>query len=124
MIEEFGKALVRKKFELDGYKIEFYGGVADLKATKDNKTYFIEVKSKSSGEVDDQRLDSRKARFAQEIGDNFYLAKVINIPDAPVIYLLKNPANRDGITFEMNIPKHVIENYAEKVDARNLIRSD
>lgn len=124
MIEEFGKALVRKKFELDGYKIEFYGGVADLKATKDNETYFIEVKSTSSGEVADQRLDSEKAKFAQEKGDNFYLAKVIHIPESPVIYLLKNPANCDGITFEMNIPKHVIENYAEKVDARNLIRSD
>ena len=118
MIEEFGKALVRKKFELDGYKVEPYGGKVDLKAMKDNETYFIEVKSKSSGEIDDQRLDSKKARFAQEKKDNFYLAKVINIPDAPVIYLLKNPANCEGITFEMNISKQVIEKYAEKIDAK------
>lgn len=122
MIEEFGKALVRKKFKLDGYKIESYGGIADLKATKDNKTYFIEVKSESSGEVDKQRLDSKKARFAQEKKDNFYLAKVINIPDAPVIYLLKNPANYEGVTSEINIPKQVIEKYAEKIDAKNLIK--
>jgi len=121
MIEEFGKDLVRKKFELEGYRVESYGGVADLIAKKDNETYYIEVKSKSSGEVDDQRLDSKKARFAQEKKDNFYLAKVINIPDAPVIYLLKNPANCEGITFEMNIPKQVIEKYAEKIYAENLI---
>jgi len=124
MIEEVGKALVRKKFESEGYKVEPYGGVADLKATKENKTYFIEVKSKSSGEVDDQRLDSKKAKFAQEKKDNFYLAKVINIPNAPVIYLLKNPVGYEGITFEMNIPKHVIEKYAEKIDVKNLIKCD
>ena len=124
MIEEFGKDLVRKKFESEGYIVESYGGVADLIAKKDNETYYIEVKSTSLGVVADQRLDSERARFAQEKKDNFYLAKVIKIPDAPIIYLLKNPANRDGITFEMNIPKHVIENYAEKVDARNLIRSN
>ena len=124
MIEEFGKALVRKKFESEGYRVESYGGVADLKATKDNKTYFIEVKSKSLGEVDDQYLDSKKAKFAQEQKDNFYLAKVINIPDAPVIYLLKNPAHCKDITFEMNIPKQVIEKYAEKIDAKDLINGD
>jgi len=122
MVAEFGKAVVRKKFEADGYTVEPYGGKADLKATKEGITLFIEVRSVSSGDVGDERLDSKKAKFAEEQKDKYYLAKVVNIPDAPYIYLLKNPAGCKDITLEMNIPKQVIERYAEKIDAKNLIK--
>lgn len=124
MIAEFGKAVVRKKFEADGYRVEPYGGKADLKATNDGITLFIEVRSISSGDVSDERLDSQKAKFAEEQKDKYYLAKVVNIPDAPYIYLLKNPADCKDITLEMSIPKRVIEKYAEKIDAKNLIKGD
>jgi len=121
MIAEFGKDIIRKKFDAANYKVEPYGGKADLKAIKDNETLFIEVRSISSGDISDERLDSKKAKFAQEQKDKYYLAKVINIPDAPHIYLLKNPADCKGIAFEMNIPKDIIEKYSEKINAKDLI---
>jgi len=122
MIAEFGKALVRKKFEKEGYKIEPYGGEGgDLKAIKDDTILYIEVRSRSSGDISDEYFDSKKAKFAQEQKEKYCLAKVINIPDSPCIYLLKNPAGREGITFEMNIPKSVIERYSEKIDAKDLL---
>lgn len=124
MIAEFGKAVVKKKFEKDGYEVTPYGGKADLKATKDGTAIFIEVRSVSSGDISDEVLDSKKAKFAEEQKDNFYLAKVINIPDAPYIYLLKNPANCEGINLEMKISKSVIEKYCEKINAEDLIKSD
>ena len=124
MIAEFGKAIVRKKFEADGYKVEPYGGKADLKAIKDDIIFFIEVRSTSFGDVGDERLDSRKAKFAEEQRDKYYFAKVVNIPNTPYIYLLKNPAGCKGITLEMSIPKRIIEKYAEKIDAKNLVKSD
>ncbi|HIH70008.1 sacsin N-terminal ATP-binding-like domain-containing protein [Methermicoccus shengliensis] len=124
MIEEFGKNIVKKKFETEGYKVEPYGGKADLKATKEILTIFIEVRSKSSGDITDESLDSEKAKFAEEQKDNFYLARVINIPDAPYIYLLKNPANCEEIALEMKIPKSVIEKYSEKINAKDLIKGD
>ncbi len=120
MITEFGKAIVKKKFEKDGYKVEPYGGRADLKATKDDITIFIEVRSISSGDISDESLDSRKTKFAEEQKDKFYLAKVINIPDAPYIYLLKDPTSCKEITLEMKIPKSVIEKYGEKINAEDL----
>jgi len=122
MIAEFGKALVRKKFEIDGCKVEPYGGKGgDLKAIKDDEFLYIEVRSRSSGDISDEYLDSEKAKFAQEQKKGYCLAKVINIPDSPYIYLLKNPAGCEGITFEMNIPKSVIERYSEKIDAKDLL---
>jgi len=121
MIAQVGKDIVTKKLEKEDYKVESYGGVADLTATRGDVTLFIEVRSISSGEVKDERLDSKKAKLAQEQKDKYYLANVINIPDAPYIYLLKNPSIYDGITFEMNISKDVIEKHSEKIDARHLI---
>jgi len=122
MIAEFGKAIVRKKFESDGYKVEPYGGKAgDLKAVKGAEVLYIEVRSRSSGNVDDEHFDSEKARFAQEQKERFYLAEVINIPNAPYIYLIKNLADCEDITFAMNIPKNIIEKYSEKIDAKHLL---
>ena len=122
MIAEFGKSLVRKKFEMDGYKVEPYGGRGgDLKAIRDDEVLYIEVRSRSSGDISDEYLDSEKAKFAQEQKERYCLAKVMNIPDSRYIYLLKNPAGREGINFEMNIPKSIIERYSEKIDAKNLL---
>lgn len=124
MIAEFGKAIVWKEFHgRKGYKVEPYGGKGgDLKATKDDEILYIEVKSRSSGDVNDEHFDSKKAKFVQEKGERYYLAKVINIPDAPIIYLLKDPAHHEEVTFEMNIPAFTIENYSEKIDARDLVK--
>lgn len=124
MIAEFGKAIVWKEFhERKGYKVEPYGGKGgDLKATKDDEILYIEVKSRSSGDVNDEHFDSKKAKFVQEKGEMYYLAKVINIPDAPIIYLLKDPAHCEGVTTEMNIPGSTIENYSEKIDARDWVK--
>jgi len=123
MIAEFGKAIVRKKFEMRGYKVEPYGGKGgDLKAAKDDEILYIEVKSRSSGDVNDEHFDSEKAKFIQEKGEGYCIAKVINIPDAPIIYLLKDPAHCKGVTSEMNIPASTIENYGEKIDAGNLAK--
>jgi len=121
MVSEFGKTIVKRKFEKDGFKVEPYGGKADLKAIKDTSTIFIEVRSTTSGEINDELLDSEKAKFAEEQKGNFYLAKVVNIPDAPYIYLLKDPANYKEIHFEMKIPKNVIEKYSEKINAKEFI---
>ena len=82
---------------------------------------YIEVKSTSAGDVGDIRFDSGRARFSQGQARCYYLANIINIPDAPYIYLLKDPANRDGVTYEMHIPKDTIEKYSEKIDAKHLV---
>ena len=66
----------------------------------------------------------KKVKFAEEQKNRYYLAKVVNIPDAPYIYLLKNPVGCEGVTLEMNIPKQVIEKYAEKIDVKNFNKSD
>ena len=122
MIAEFGKAIVRKKFESDGYKVEPYGGKAgDLKATKGDEVLYIEVRSISSGDVSDAHFDSEKAKFAQKQKGKFYFAEVVNIPDAPYIYLLRNPADCEGVTFGMTVPRDIIEKYSEKVDAKQLL---
>ncbi|GAH96321.1 unnamed protein product [marine sediment metagenome] len=92
-----------------------------MSVIKGDEILYIEVRSRSSGDVNDEYLDSEKAKFAQGQKEKYYLAKVINIPDAPYIYLLKNPSDCEGITFEMNIPKDVIEKYSEKIDAKHLI---
>lgn len=122
MTEEFGKAIIRKRFEKNGYKVQPYGGCCDLVAEKDSETLYIEVKATTDGNVSDENFDSDRAKFAHEKIEYYYLAKVINIPDAPLIYLLKNPANRKGVTLEMHIPSSTIENYSEKIDARELIK--
>ncbi len=121
MTAEFGKDIIRRKFGKDGYKVQPYGGPYDLIATKDNETLCIEVKAITAGIVSDVNFDSRRAKIAREKGESYYLAKVINIPDAPYIYLLKDPANCDGVTSEMHIPSSTIENYSEKIDARHLV---
>ncbi len=121
MTEEFGKAVVERKFKKDGYDVRPYGGRCDLVAKKDDEALYIEVKATTAGDVSDVNLDSDRAKFAQEKGESYYLAKVINIPDAPYIYLLKDPANHDGVTFEMHIPGATIENYSEKIDAKHLV---
>jgi len=125
MIAEFGKALVKKyfreKFNLDDKNVQPYGGKADLKVEISGEELYIEVRSRSSGEIDDEHLDSERAKFAQEQKERYYLAKVINIPNSPYIYLLKNLVECEGVTFEMNISKDVIERYSEKIDAKYLI---
>jgi hypothetical protein len=121
MIAEFGKAIVRKKFEKDGYIVEPYGGKHDLQAKKGEGILYIEVKSTASGDVTDVNLDSARAKFAQQQGKCYYLAKVINIPSAPYIYLLKDPANCDGVTLDLHIPRATIENYSEKIDGKHLV---
>ncbi len=121
MTAEFGKAIIRRKFEQDGYEVNPYGGPCDLIAEKDSKILYIEVKARSNGNVSAVNFDSPRTKFAQEKGEYYYLAYVINIPDAPLIYLLENPATREGITFEMHIPDSIIENYSEKIDAGRLI---
>lgn len=125
MIEEFGKTIMRKKFEKDGYRVEPYGGKGgDLKAIKGNEELYIEVRSRSSGDIDDEYLDSEKAKFAEQQRKKYVLARVINIPNSPYIHLLKNPMSCEGITLEMRIPKDVIVKYSEKIDAKNLINGD
>ena len=121
MIAEFGKRAVMRKFEKDGYIVEPYGGKYDLQAKKDSEVLYIEVKSISAGDVGDIRFDSGRARFSEGQARCYYLANIINIPDAPYIYLLKDPANRDGVTYEMHIPKDTIEKYSEKIDAKHLV---
>lgn len=118
---EVGKAIVRKQFEKTGYEVQPYGGPADLVAKKESETFYIEVKSTTSGNAGDVNFDFPRSKFVQEKMESFYLASVINIPDAPFIYLLDDVPNRDGVTSEMHIPKATIENYSKKIDAKNLI---
>jgi len=96
-----------------------YGGKADLMAVKDKSAIHIEVRSTSSGEINGEVLDSEKAELAS--GEDYYLAKVVNIPNAPQIYLLKFPKRYEGIRFEMKIPKSVFEQYSEKIDAKKFL---
>lgn len=122
IITEFAKAVVRRKFEKEGYVVQPYGGFADLVAKKENITLYIEVKGSTSGEVSDVNFDSNRTRFARNIGEHYYLAKVVNIPDAPVIYLLKDPANCEDVTLQMHISATTIEKYSEKIDAHDLMK--
>ncbi|MDI6859871.1 MAG: hypothetical protein QMC85_05185, partial [Methanocellales archaeon] len=69
MIEEFGKAIVKGKFEKDGYNVSPYGGLYDLVAEKGNETFYIEVKSTTSGDISDENFDSARTKFAQEKGE-------------------------------------------------------
>lgn len=121
MMEEFGKTIVRRKFEKDGYIVNPYGGKYDLQAKKNSEVLHIEVRSTSAGNVEDISFDSERAKFIQEQGQSYYLVSVINIPDAPYIYCLKDPASREGVKFKMCIPKDTIEAYSEKTDAKHLI---
>jgi len=121
MIANFGKEVVVRELGRDGYHTEDYGGKADLQAKKGDEKLYIEVRSESSGDVSGISLDSERAKFSQQQGKSYCLANVINIPDAPYIYLLKDPANLNEVSSHMNIPKEAIEKHGEKIDARHLV---
>lgn len=122
MINDFGRALTRKKFEKDNYHVNPYGGPCDLQAKKEDATIYIEVKTTTRGEVSETRLSTSQTKFAHEKKGFYYLVNIINVPNAPLFYLLKNPVNCKGATLETVIPKSSIDGYSEKIDVSSLIR--
>lgn len=113
-VRNFGDDLVRDALEGEYQNVRSAGGSHDLSATRNGEEVYIEVKSHTNSDIDEETLNPSQSKLAMQERENFVLAYVYGIPENPEIRLLENPAEYSENP-QLVIPTSAIQNESRSI---------